>query len=288
MMLSLGLVILYISGCVVVPDDALVVSGSKDREVQRRAAACGPDSELGGAEQAVAGINPDAFSILSWNSHRGSDEAWGRELVSFGGKADIILLQEAALETTLENQLGLFANEWLMATAFRFDEQEIGIFSAAHIPAQTYCVTKEREPLFGIPKIALAVTYSFTGLQARLLVVNIHMVNFTITTSALRHQIDALKNIIRNHHGPVVVAGDFNTWNNGRETLVAQRMADLGLQAVVFQPDHRVEFFNHKVDKVFYRGLLVKKALSHQVSSSDHNPLEVHFTLPEPARARST
>jgi endonuclease/exonuclease/phosphatase (EEP) superfamily protein YafD len=285
MALSLGLVIFYIAGCVVVPDNALVVSGSKDREVQRSAAACGPVSDLGGSDQAMAGINPEDFSILSWNSHRGSDKAWGRELVSVGGEADIILLQEAALESMLDNQLELFANEWLMATAFHYDEKEIGIFSAARVPAQTYCATREQEPLIRIPKIALAVTYPLAGLQTRLLVVNIHLVNFTITTDAMQHQIDALQDIIRNHQGPVVVAGDFNTWNSDRETLVTQKMADLGLQAVVFQPDNRVKFFNHKVDNVFYRGLLVKKSSSHRVSSSDHNPLEVHFTLAEPPRS---
>jgi endonuclease/exonuclease/phosphatase (EEP) superfamily protein YafD len=138
--------------------------------------------------------------------------------------------------------------------------------------------------LIRVPKIGLAVTYPLAGLQARLLVVNIHMVNFTITTQAMQHQLEALQDIIRNHQGPVVVAGDFNTWNSKRETLVLQKMADLGLQAVTFAPDNRVEFFNRKVDNVFYRGLQVKKSLSHQVSSSDHNPLEVHFALAQAAR----
>ncbi len=285
MVLSIGLAVFYLVGCVVVPDNTLVASGSKDREVRRVAAACGPDGGLSGSDQAAAGIDPDDFSILSWNSHRGSDQAWGKDLVSFGGKVDIILLQEAALETMLDKRLELSANEWLMATAFRLDEQEIGIFSAARVPAQGYCTTRELEPLIRIPKIGLAVNYPLAGLQTRLLVVNIHLVNFTLGTEAMQHQIEALQDIIRTHQGPVVVAGDFNTWNNERETLVLQKMADLGLQQVTFQPDNRVDFFNRKVDNVFYRGLQVKKSLSHQVSSSDHNPLEVHFALAETAKS---
>ncbi len=271
----------YFSGCVAVPDQPVVTSGSMNKELNRQAVSCGSTLDPLQPRQETGGINPSSFTVLSWNSHRGGHEDWNRDLVTLGSGADIILLQEAALEPALDTQFDLGANQWLMATAFELDQKEIGVMSAARVVPQAFCVAREPEPLFKIPKIGLAAAYPLAGLETSLLVVNIHIVNYTINVDAVQRQIGALEQIVRAHQGPVIVAGDFNTWNDEREQLVYQKMIDLGMNQVAFEPDHRVSFFNHKVDGVFYRGLEVMKSLSHQVESSDHNPLEVHFRLRE-------
>ena len=279
LLLAAGPLLLYFAGCVAVPDQAVVASGTLDRELQRQEASCGPNLEPGSQGPERGGINPTSFTVLSWNSHRGGHKDWNRDLISLGSRADIILLQEAALETVLATQLDLTANQWLMATAFHLDDREIGVMSAARVAPQAYCVAREPEPLFKIPKIGLAAAYPFAGLDTSLLVVNIHIVNYTINVDAVQRQIGALEEIVRTHDGPVIVAGDFNTWNDERESLVHDKMSELGMNPVAFDPDHRVSFFNHKVDGIYYRGLEVKKSLAHQVDSSDHNPLEVQFRL---------
>ena len=269
----------YFSGCVAVPEQPVVASGSMDKELDRQSPSCG--SDLGSTEQwqGSGGIDPSSIAVLSWNSHRGGHKDWNRDLIALGSEADIILLQEAALESALDTQLDISANQWLMATAFQLDDREIGVMSAARVAPQAYCVAREPEPLFKIPKIGLAAAYPLAGQEMSLLVVNIHIVNYTINVDAVQRQIGALEQIVRAHEGPVIVAGDFNTWNDEREELVRQKMEELGMTSVSFDPDHRVSFFNHKVDGVFYRGLEVIKSLSHEVESSDHNPLEVHFRL---------
>lgn len=274
--------LLYFSGCVVVPKQAVVVSGPQDQAVHRQAVTCSPELEFLSAEQDEDGIDPDGFSLLSWNAHRGTHQDWSRDLVSFGSSADIILLQEAAVRPIQEAQIDLFANQWLMATAFQLEERDIGILSATRVSPEAYCVSREPEPLFNIPKIGLAAAYPLTGTDTRLLVVNIHLVNFTFTIDAVGRQFDSLNNIIMNHDGPVIIAGDFNTWNDSREVLVQQRMSELDMTPVTFYPDNRVTFFNRRVDGIYYRGLEVTKSLSHQVESSDHNPIEVHFRLSGP------
>lgn len=271
--------LLYFSGCVAVPDQPVVASGSMDMELDRHSPSCGPVLDPPEQRQETGGIDPSSFAVLSWNSHRGGHKDWNSDLIALGGKADIILLQEAALESVLDTQLDISANQWLMATAFELDDREIGVMSAARVAPQAFCVAREPEPLFKIPKIGLAAAYPLSGLEMSLLVVNIHIVNYTLNVDAVQRQIGALEQIVRNHQGPVIVAGDFNTWNDEREELVRQKMEELGMTSVAFDPDHRVSFFNHKVDGVFFRGLEVIESLSHQVESSDHNPLEVHFRL---------
>lgn len=279
LVLAAAAALLYFSGCVVVPDQSVVVSGALNKEIHRQVVSCGTGLKQTPSLKDAEGIDPLAFSILSWNSHRSAHEKWNTDLISYGSRADIILLQEAALGLVLDTQLDLSANQWLMASAFNLDGQEIGVMSASRVSPLDYCMTKELEPLIRIPKIGLAAAYPLAGLDMQLLVVNIHVVNFTIDTIAVQHQIEALEDIVRNHDGPVIVAGDFNTWSDKRESLVHDKMVELGLNAVSFDPDHRVSFFNHKVDGVYFRGLEVTRSLSHQVESSDHNPLEVHFRL---------
>lgn len=275
--------LLNFAGCVAVPDQAVVASGSMDRELDRQPASCGSALELVNPERDTEGIDPSSFTVLSWNSHRSGHKDWNSDLIVLGRGADILLLQEAALGPVLDTQPALAANEWLMAKAFQLDEREIGVMSAARVAPQAYCASREPEPLFKIPKIGLAASYPLAGLDTSLLVVNIHLVNYTINVAAVQRQISALEEIVRAHEGPVIVAGDFNTWNDERESLVRQKMTELEMNPVSFDPDHRVSFFSHRVDGVYYRGLEVTKSLSHQVESSDHNPLEVHFRLDQGA-----
>ena len=278
--LTVGLsVLLYFSGCVAVPKQAVVVSGVNDQAVHRQAVTCSPELEFVSETGVDGGIDPDGFSLLSWNSHRGIHDDWQKDLIAFGKASDIILLQEAALDSLQEAQGDLFADRWLMATAFELEDREIGILAAARVSPQGYCVSREPEPLFRIPKIGLAVAYPLTGMDTQLLVVNIHMVNFTFSTDAVRRQFDALSDIVMNHEGPVIIAGDFNTWNDSRESVVQERMHELHMTPVSFLPDNRVTFFNRAVDGIYFRGLEVTGSTTHEVESSDHNPLEVHFRL---------
>ena len=132
-----------------------------------------------------------------------------------------------------------------------------------------------------IPKIILASTYPIEGLESELLIINLHMVNFTIGSDAVRRQVKAAREKINSHQGPVIVAGDFNTWNAERESVVREEMIDLGLRPVSFSPDNRVEFLGRVVDGIYYKGLEVTNAKTYRVKTSDHNPLEVEFRLKE-------
>jgi len=272
--------VFHFSGCVAIPDQSLVVTGGKGEVHAAIDGSCGPlmQPARSAALQATA-IDPHGFSVLSWNAHKGADSGWQADLLSFAGKVDFVLLQEASLDQRLLRLLDRLNREWLMGVAFQKGATDIGILSAGKVPALAYCSQRSPEPLIFIPKVALAAIYPLAGMNRELLVVNVHVVNFTLDNEVVRQQIEALQGLIREHAGPVIIAGDFNTWSKSRSDVVAAEMKKLGLQPVSFSPDNRVEFFDHTVDAVYYRGLEVTEASSYPVRSSDHNPLEVHFKL---------
>lgn len=156
--------------------------------------------------------------------------------------------------------------------------------AASKASSLSYCAFQEPEPIFIIPKMILVSTYPLSGVDRRLLVINVHMVNFTVTSEIVRKQLAEVAEIIKKHDGPVIVAGDFNTWNSDRESLVKGAMTKLNLQPVTFNPDNRSLFMNRPVDGIYYRGLEVTASNSYLVESSDHNPLEVHFKLADQYR----
>jgi endonuclease/exonuclease/phosphatase (EEP) superfamily protein YafD len=270
---------LYFSGCVVIQENASVADANGGEVVQHAADRCEEIETAGEEGFADQALGPNNFSILSWNTYKGSKADFQSDLIDYSRNIDILLLQEAALSEELKNWLGLSFNKWLLAVAFENQGTKIGIMAASKASSLSHCAFQEPEPLIVIPKMMLVTTYPLSGSDRRLLVVNVHMVNFTLSTEALRRQLAEVTEIIKKHDGPVIFAGDFNTWSRDRELLVSGTMSELKLHPVTFSPDNRSLFLNRTVDGIFYRGLEVTDSYSHKVESSDHNPLEVHFKV---------
>ncbi|MDF5512591.1 endonuclease/exonuclease/phosphatase family protein, partial [Vibrio parahaemolyticus] len=128
-------------------------------------------------------------------------------------------------------------------------------------------------------KSALYSEYPLSN-GSTLAVANIHAVNFTLGVQAYQQQIDVLVNALTKHQGPVILAGDFNSWNEARWSTLRDIVEKLALQEVVFQPDLRTRFITGRVlDHVFYRGLTLEKAKAPTTDASDHNPLLLGFKI---------
>jgi endonuclease/exonuclease/phosphatase (EEP) superfamily protein YafD len=151
--------------------------------------------------------------------------------------------------------------------------------TASKIVPNFTCAFRETEPISRIPKSVLITRYPMSGTGLELLAANIHAVNFTMGGSAFQRQSDRLENILAAHQGPLIVSGDFNTWNSGRMSRINAMAERLELTAVIFDENRRSQFFGHYLDHVYYRGLEAKNARIPLVSTSDHNPLTVVFKL---------
>ncbi len=150
-----------------------------------------------------------------------------------------------------------------------------GVLSAARVRPASACVQRSFEPLLRLPKSAMITRYEVTGAVQKLAVANVHSINFTLGLGAYRAQLEAIARELAAHRGPLIVAGDLNTWSAARLAIVEDVMQRLGLVSVPAGIDTRSRFLGRHVDHVFVRDLEVVHAEAPEVASSDHNPVLV-------------
>jgi endonuclease/exonuclease/phosphatase (EEP) superfamily protein YafD len=256
-----------LSGCISVPDEAYII-----RQIA--------DSNAAGIINGQK-LSSDEFSLLSWNIYKGRKKGWYDDLLRFYESTDLLLIQEARLNGAMRQILESRHTSWSLVTAFILNNVETGILTASVAAPFSEQIISEEEPLTGIPKTALISLFPLSSADSILLVANIHAVNLSLGTVSFNQQWRKLYELVAEHSGPVIVAGDFNTWSDERMAIAKSFVQDLGLTAVVFEPDRRTPFAGKPVDHIYFRGLLQIETTVPVVSSADHNPLLVTFRLAE-------
>ncbi len=280
--LAMGIVIVLASGCIRIPEENLTISHRRPFDTRRQTAECtaaGLNLSIPARPGPAAELNAGGFSLVSWNVFKGKKDGWAEDFQRFSRKSDILILQEAYLTASLKKMLQDEQYHWDMTAAFEYRKIEAGVLTAARIAPNYACTFVETEPITRIPKSALITRYPLSGTERELLVANIHAINFTIDHSAFQKQFDRLEKVLTAYRGPLIVSGDFNTWNTGRLSHVNAMAERLDLTAVRFDENRRSRFFGHDIDHVYYRGLEAKNAATPTVSTSDHNPITVVFKL---------
>jgi len=260
--------------CITLTEVPRGVSPAPDGTLRVAAIGCGPVIAPSVAGAAPA-LDPHAVRVLTWNLHKQDDAGWDRDLVRFLAGADVALLQEAVLRDDLRALLDARGLRYTMASAFIYRDVDHGVVTAATVPPLAVCAQRAVEPLIRIPKTALIAWYALAGRSDTLAVVNIHAVNFSLLQAPYEEQFAALVLPLARHRGPIVFAGDFNTWSDGRRAVVRATADALGLTEIAFVPDLRARFLGQQVDHVMIRGLELVSAAAIEVKSSDHNPVIV-------------
>lgn len=218
--------------------------------------------------------------ILIWNVYKGKDPRWAQEFKEIVRGHDLVLLQEAVSDHQMPKiwRESFASYAWNMAASFHLNPQlATGVVIGAR--AESYDLkfvrTKSRELFVLTPKIALISQFKIQGRADRLLVVNTHSLNFT-TTHLFIKSIEEKMRQIEAHKGPLIFAGDFNTWNTQRWILLVQMLSQINLVPVEFSNDTRFL----KLDHIFVRGVRVHSTeILHGFKGSDHVPLEVCFSF---------
>lgn len=241
------------------------------------------------AEDCAAGLGSTVFGegpalgpdlqILSWNIQKAGNSGWVADLQQLSAGVELTFLQEAAIgaaigDTLEESRHEAFAPGWTNGSTVT------GVMTLSRHKASLECNFSAQEPLLRTPKATAVTEYPLEGREDRLLAINIHAVNFSFGLTRYREQLQALSAVIERHDGPVLIAGDFNTWNPLRVRAVHEFMASHDLSAVEFKYDLRTTVFGNPLDHVLIRGLETAAAYAIPVDSSDHNPLLVSLRLP--------
>ncbi len=190
-----------------------------------------------------------------------------------------MLIQEAVNHPNIIKLLEAQHPYWHLNTGFYYDGFEAGVLTASSVPAIFSCGLRTTEPLIRVPKTILINLYSLTGSEQILLVANIHGINFTLGTDTYTEQITAMSLIIEQHNGPMIIAGDFNSWSNARLAIIKVMTEKLSLKNLNYASKNRVRIFGNALDHVFYSGLEILTEETIKVTSSDHNPIKVVFRL---------
>ncbi len=278
-MLSLGP--LSLAGCVgFAPGNQLIASdGAAITRTDH--ASCSTQWSTGPTgSQGAAGINPTGFRLMTWNVHKAEEQDWPQDFARLSKGQDLVLIQEAHLTPLFRSVLKESRFHWVMARAFDYKGAETGVLTAGKFEPSATCLTRIPEPLIRVPKSSLLSRYRLDGSGEELWVANLHGINFTLGTGQFRHQLESLADVLEQHTGPLILAGDFNNWSQRRSEILGGTTRRLQLAPLTLAEDNRSRHLGYSVDLVFYRGIEVIEADSVDVSSSDHNPVLVNFIFP--------
>ncbi len=206
---------------------------------------------------------------------------------------DLMFVQEAS-DTTIEagHLGGHFAPSWSYPWP---GGPATGVATMSKSPpaAVTAARAPWRELIVATPKVSLLSHYALANGEI-LLAINVHLMNFeTWSPFMLRAQLDALGQAMARHKGPIILAGDFNTWNARRLATVEALTARFGLCEVEeFPPGRATGDPGNKplrrllgidaqlpLDRVYIRGFRTLAAEVPHTRSSDHRPIVVTIGL---------
>lgn len=214
------------------------------------------------------------FEVLSWNIQKANNPGWAADLAGFSEGIDLAFIQEAPRQAAIPQAIGHDLHS-SFAAGYTTNSRTTGVLTLSIGSPSVHCALTATEPWLGTPKATSITAYSLQDREDRLLAINLHAINFDLGLDSLQLQFEALREVLANHPGPIILAGDLNTWSEGRQSLVDNFLQEYGLASVVFEPDLRTRAFGRALDHIYTRGLRADDAKVIAVSSSDHNALRV-------------
>jgi endonuclease/exonuclease/phosphatase (EEP) superfamily protein YafD len=214
------------------------------------------------------------FEVLSWNIQKANNPGWAEDLAGFSEDIDLAFIQEASKQADISQAIGHDLHS-SFAAGYTTASRTTGVLTLSTGSPSAHCALTAMEPWLGTPKATSIAAYPLQGREDRLLAINLHAINFDLGLDSFSLQFEALTEALANHAGPIILAGDLNTWSDDRQSLVDNFLQEYGLASVAFEPDLRTRAFGRAVDHIYIRGLRADNAQVIAVSSSDHNALRV-------------
>ena len=237
-----------------------------------------------------------AIRVLVWNLYKSELAGWRNDFAALAADHDLMLLQEGFWDAeTMPWFAGVAGVGWWLGVTFEYTHRSprpvtgtvLGRRCSPRAPI-LFLHSPYREALTGTPKSHIAGIFAVDGSDAPLLAVSVHGTNLHVDQAAFDRHMDQILDGVGNHAGPVLLAGDFNTWSESRMAYLFDRAAALGLTSVFDRgpareapSDGRMTWSDNYLDHAFVRGLVVRPGarVLRAVASSDHAPLSFVVAL---------
>lgn len=232
-------------------------------------------------------IPRDDIKVLVWNMYKAGKDSWATDYRKLIKNVDILMLQEIFTVPKMIHEIQKdTGRQYFLATSFKDKKNNLartGTGTASRFTPVSigWQRSRYREPIIRTPKMVSIAEYDLSGTDENLLTLNIHAINF-VSTRKLKHMVVTALERAAKHNGPVIFAGDFNTWSKRKLRMLYQEMSRFNFKEVQFpkigKDDGRMRTFGNILDHVFVRDLKVKKSKVYaDIEGSDHKAMEVHL-----------
>lgn len=191
-------------------------------------------------------------------------------------RSDVILTQEALLS---QRSIRVFCEPGFRvvhaASYMRRDRLRDGVMTVSRVapdPQRLHrVICKYPEPILKTPKVALVSFFPLMDSQESLMIVNLHATLIRLKSAAVE-EMEHLIAHLPDHRGPILLAGDFNTFSPGYLKAVHSILKKLSLEHMPIREDPRPK--SQALDQVFSRGLDIHSIqVDTTIKNSDHFPL---------------
>ncbi len=236
---------------------------------------------LGKASKTALGPH---FDVLVWNIYKCRKKGWQDDFINITLNTDLVLLQEAILNSPFDFCFDKsLQHQWIMARSFRdlHTNFETGVKTGSTVAANTKNIlpSMHSEPFSKTKKMLLATQYPLQSRRDSLLVINAHIINF-VNFIKFKTHLDQISGVLTQHDGPVLLAGDFNTWNKKRLQYFNQLALSFSLSEIdLIREPRLVHLFQH-LDHIYCRGLHIEEThVLTDIRSSDHFPIKLKIGI---------
>lgn len=243
-----------------------------------------PQITLSCENQVKSPFTPDFFSILSWNIYKinHKDPFEFQHFIKSLQQAynlHFYCLQEAKHTDSTSFPLDGFCLHF--APNLQLKSHAYGVMTASSVMSHKaqQILSKKTEVLFKTHKSSLANHYVFAD-NTPLIIINVHAINFNNSRIYAEEILQLHDYLAEYQDAAVIIAGDFNSWNKKRNSLIHEFCDALNLTQAQFEEDKHIKrFAKHPLDLVMYRNLNCQYATAIESRKiSDHNPLLLKFS----------
>jgi len=241
-------------------------------------------------------LDPAHIRVLVWNVYKASLPGWWDDFSGLVPSHDVFLLQEGLWRPEDEARHKGLGVDWWMGVTFINEwsagDPATGTIIGGKSPVHRASSRHSRylEPVVGTPKSHSFGRFALAGRDEELLAMSVHAINFRLGLTAFGDHVRSALRDAAHHEGPVIVAGDFNTWSEERTDYLFDLMTQHGFESPYPRStddgpsDGRTLSGSWYLDHAFLRGLEVRgePQVLTTIDSSDHEALSFEVGVPRP------